>query len=286
MNKPIKEWGKGIPEYSQDDILSGLELHAFCTNVVAQSMQDNEGYTIEGVILEHKPTQIIANKDGHRYFVIVAGGVFPNEGRISFALKKKFAGFCREQGVIPLFASVGLMSQDLERAAAGLALKYDEYRIKYTGAETLSESEEPDPASDYYRAYCVEQIIEAYETGNFVALYDYFAKDIQMHSQWVIEPLVGKNALIKYFDGKGRTLRKSHTTISGSVVMINQDQKRTGNIMLMSEPGKLCALVRQESDEKTNWIIISPIFNEENQLCKLALNDPQLFSFVPYYDFE
>ena len=58
MNKPIKDWGSGIPKYSKDDILSGLELHEFCTNAVAQSMQD-DGFTIEGVFVHNSPTQVI-----------------------------------------------------------------------------------------------------------------------------------------------------------------------------------------------------------------------------------
>ena len=42
MDKPIKDWGYGISQYTESDVLKGLELHAFCTNVVAQSMQDDD----------------------------------------------------------------------------------------------------------------------------------------------------------------------------------------------------------------------------------------------------
>ena len=139
MEKPVKEWGPGIPDYSEEDILQGLELHAFCTNVVAQQMQE-EGFTIEGVILDQTPTQVIANKDGNRYFVIVAGDVYPRYGRISFTMKKRFADFCLNHDAIPMFASVGLMSHDPERAEAGLALKYDGYMIRFTGLEDLTET--------------------------------------------------------------------------------------------------------------------------------------------------
>lgn len=285
MDKPIKDWGQGIPNYTEDDVLKGVELHAFCTNVVAESMQD-EGYTIEGVVLEHAPTQVIANKDGIRYAVIVAGGIFPQEGRVSLAMKKQFASFCQKQGIVPMFASVGLMSQDAQRAYARLALKYDGYRIRYTGAVDLSNIHETDEESADHEAYCVEKIIEAYSSGQFDILYDHFSEDIEFHSQWVMEPLLGKAAVIDYFDKKGRAIRGSDTRIGGSVVMINRDHKRTGNFVLMSEPGKLCALISQELRGNVNWIFISPKFDQDGKISKLSLNDPELFDFEPYYAFE
>ena len=75
MNKPVKDWGYDIPKYTDLDMLKWFELHAFCTNFVAQSMRD-DCYTIEEVILDNTPIQVIANKNGKRYFVIVAMCVF------------------------------------------------------------------------------------------------------------------------------------------------------------------------------------------------------------------
>ena len=142
MSEEMKKWDAGIPDYKDEDVLSGIGLHAFCTNLVAQQMQ-NEGYTIEGVILNDTPTQVIANKSGKRYFVIVAGDIFPNEGKISYNMKKSFSDFCKSQNVVPMFASVGIMSIDPQRAEAGLALKFDGYNVKYTGNEDLSNIKEP-----------------------------------------------------------------------------------------------------------------------------------------------
>ena len=284
MEEPVKDWGFGIPKYTESDVLKGLELHAFCTNIVAQNMQ-NDGYTIEGVILDNAPTQVIANKNGKQYFVIVAGGVFPHEGKISFEMKLRFSNFCKKQGVIPMFAPVGLASNDPIRFKAGLALKYDGYYIKYTGNEDLSNVSLPTQESVDYKDYCVEKIIHAYETGNFDILYDDFADDIQFHSQWVLEPLIGKKALIDYYNGKGQSLRKSSSKLQGDVVVITENRKLNGNVILMSETGKVCALMAQQIDGKTNWIFISPKFNENNKLIEIALNDPDLFSFMPYYAF-
>ena len=79
MDEKRSKWGPGIPEYTEEDILQGNELHKFCANTVAQYMQDKEDYTIEGLILEsNAPMQIVANKDGKRTLVLVAGAVYPH----------------------------------------------------------------------------------------------------------------------------------------------------------------------------------------------------------------
>ncbi len=285
MNKPIKDWGAGIPVYSEDDILEGVEFHAFCTNAVAKQMQ-NDGYTIEGVIINNTPTQVIANKNGKRFFVIVAGDLFPYEGKISWRLKQEFSLFCKRQNVIPMFASVGLMPCDPVRAEKRLALKYDGYYVKYLGNEDLSIVNIPEKLSEGFKEYCVEKIIDAYCSGHFEPLYDYFDDEIQFHSQWVFNPLIGKKALIEYFDGKGKTLRNSNTELNGVSVVIAESQKRNGNFVLMSKPGTICALIGQKLNGKNNMIFITPKFNERDDLVELSLNDPGLFSFKKYYSFE
>lgn len=285
MSEQVKKWGEGIPEYSDTDILSGIELHAFCTNLVAQAMQ-NEGYTIEGVILNDAPTQVIANKSGKRYFVIVAGDVFPNEGKISFTMKKRFSDFCKRENAIPMFASVGIMSIDSQRAATGLALKFDGYNVKYTGNEDLTNIKTPSPKSPDYRAYCVEQVIEAYSNDDFKNIYPLFARKIELHSQWVLTPNVGKTKVIDYYNSKSSALKNSKTKISGSSVVITETYKKIGNIGLISEPGKVCALLSQELDGKINWIFISLKFSKRNKIVEISINDPSLFNFKPYYAFD
>ena len=185
-----------------------------------------------------------------------------------------------------MFASVGLMSSDPERAEAGLALKYDGYLIKYVGNEDLSHISVPEKSSEEFKAYCVEKIIEAYRTGEFEKIYDFFADDIQFHSQWVLNPLVGKDAVVDYFDRKGKTLKKSNTSTKGSVVVITNNYTKNGNVVLMAKEGNICALLSQRINGQTNWIFVSPKFNEMGQLIQIALNDSSLFTFEDYYAFE
>lgn len=97
--------------------------------------------------------------------------------------------------------------------------------------------------------------------------------------------MIGKEALIDYYNRKGQALKKSSSKLNGSAVVITESQKRNGNVVLVSEPGKVCALMAQEINSNTNWIFISPKFDENNKLIEIALNDPGLFSFMPYYAF-
>ncbi len=285
MDKPIREWGPGVPDYSKSDLLEGTELHAFCTDAAARWMKEN-GYTIEGVIVTRMPTQVIAERAGKRVFVIVAGGIYPFEGRISYEMKRQYAEYCQSQNAVPMFCSVGIMSDDAERAKAGLALKYDGYRIKVTEPEDISQVGVPVVGDKDYKAYCVGRIIRAYATGRFEDIFDLFAEDIQFHTQWVLETLSGKEAVTGYFIGKGKTLRSHEIKIDGSVVMIKNGHKVKGNVVYISSPGDICGLLSQELDGETIWILICPTFDQSGKLCDLALIDPALASFIPYYAFQ
>lgn len=285
MGKTPERWGPGIPDYTEDDILKGLELHAFCIKPVAQVMRD-EGYDIKGAVIDREPVQVIAdNKEGNRCTAIVAGDIFPEYGRISYALKSQFRDYCLSQNVVPMFASVGIMSSDHERAEAGLALKNDGYYIRFTGLEDLTEPKIPGREDDEYQAYCIEKIIEAYSTGHFDVIYPFFSDDIQLHSQWVMQPLTGKKNLMEYYEGKGKAIRESGTHIDGFVVRISSEGRRNGNFMVLAEEGKLCALLRQKTGSTKNGVFISPKFDEDNRICEIALNSSELFDYVPYYAF-
>ena len=279
-----KRWRDGIPCFKNSDVLSKQEINTFCTENIASYMQD-EGYTIHGLLLDSKPTQIIAEKDGKQYYVIVAGEVYPYKGKISFSLKKRFSAFCKKQGTIPMFASVGIMSNDPERAAAKLALKNDGYLISYNGSEKISEEFKINSSEDF-KAFWAEKIIEAYSNASFEELYEMFDKNIQFHSQWVLEPTIGKKDLINSFERRSKVLKSSDSKIDGSVVVITQPFNKKSNVKVLSKPGDICVLLCQTMEKESNYIFISFDINKENKITKICLNDPSLYEFKPYYTYE
>lgn len=288
MDENRSKWGAGIPEYTEEDILQGNELHKFCANTVAQYMQDKEGYIIEGLILDsNAPVQIVANKHGKRCLVLVAGAVYPYLGKISYNTKKIFSNYCIGTGLKPYFASVSIMSTDQERCKAGLALKSDGFYINYTGNEDLSLVVEPVIEDGEYRTYCVEQLIDGYLNGDFSKIYDKFDENIQLHSMWVLEPKVGKSALVDYYNGKGESLRRSRTKMVANCVITRDEViKKNGNVGLFTPSGQVAALIGQEIDGQTNWVFIMPKFNDENKIVEISINDPSFFNFTNYYAYD
>ena len=287
MEKPVKDWGRGIPKYTKDDVLSHMELQAFCVDIAA-GVLEQEGFSIDGANVENKPTLIFASKGKKQHVAIVAGDVFPYKGKIPFAMKKNFSEFCKKRGAIPMLVSIGIMSDDFERAAAELALKYDKVKA-FKEIEYLSKVTFPNAGDEGYREYVLEHIIDAYSTGRFEKIYQYFADDIVYRSQWVITPLEGKSALIEYMDGKGRTLRESKSKIAGSVVALRKKHDMTQLLKMFDEKPVTCALLRQEKEASKGgytWILAFPKFNENNMISEIILCDPARYSIKPYHAFE
>ena len=299
MDMPEKDWGKGIPEYTEEDLLRGLDLQGFCTDIIAQRME-KQGFTIEGICVDSVPTQVVAHRDGKAYRVITAGAIRPRIPRIPFGMKRGFAAFCISNGEVPMFMGVQMTSVDPERSLAGLGLKYDDMTADFAEPEDLTEVPDPEPGTEAYRAWCAERIVDAYEAGTFKPLYDLFADDIEFTSMWVMETLHGKDAVRNYYDGKGKTLREGRTKIGGGVVITRKPlnwaenavllKKGTGSekksrFALYTKPGTIGALMRQDINGQRNWMFVIPEFDENNKIRELKLNDPRLFDFEDYYTF-
>ena len=291
MDKPVIELEPGIPEYTEDDLLRGQELHKFCAEFVVKTMRDRMGYEIEGIV-DGTPVQVIAKKDGMRYAVMVAGNVYPEFGTASFFFKKRFSDFYKANGTVPMFAPVSIMPNDPARMKARLALKNDSYYCNYTGNTDLTDPVPPDKEDGSYEAYCTELVTKAYEEGDFSPLYPLFSEDAELHSAWVMEPLTGKKNLIAYYDGKGKTLREGGSGIRGQVMKITDPMKTVRNasnqrIGVLSRPGTPCSLMVQESPEgKKTWVLVMPKFTEDKMIRGLSITMPDLFSFEPYYDYS
>ena len=84
---------------------------------------------------------------------------------------------------------------------------------------------------------------------------------------------------------KGNTLKNCGSEIHGQVVVITNSFKQSGNVILKSKVGEICALISQTLNDKTNWVFISPEFRD-GKIVKISINDPALFEFKPYYAFE
>lgn len=276
---------------NNNDLYRGwdMEMNAFCTNIVAKKFEEN-GFKIECVLLKTKPTQVIASRNNKRYFVIVAGAIFPRMGKVSFSLKRNFVRFCKEQNAVPLLASMGLNSDNAQHSFYGIVDKKDGFTPVIPEPINLLNLTEPDPGSAEYQEYCLEMIINAFHTHDFTVIQDLFSDDINYYSFYDADliQVATKEGVIDYLNQLGEMLRGTGSEMNGCVVMI-LGEKNDGKKHIIPISGStevLGALIRQDVKGSTLWYLYRITFDEHNRINKMILSEPTLTEFITYYTFE
>jgi len=137
-NKSIKDWGKGIPNYSNNDLMTEYDKLNFAMNIVKQCELDKNGYSI--IAATDQVGQIpnfVCEKDGNTFFIVVKCDIAPEMPVMSVEEKKHVIQHANKYNAICYFAPVSIGSMDGERFDASLALKYDGYYSKYLGLERI-----------------------------------------------------------------------------------------------------------------------------------------------------
>lgn len=135
-----RDWGKGIPEYTDADLMVAEEGIDFAMEVVAAYGLQPEGYELveSNNGLTAFPNFVVT-KDNKLYFVAVDASLAPNVPKLDKEVKNKLVQIGKEQGATVLYAPVSFASADEERAAASLALVGDEYIGQFIGFVELVE---------------------------------------------------------------------------------------------------------------------------------------------------
>ncbi len=132
------KWGKGIPKYNKEDIMTKEELLDFAMENVAIYEFDKEGYMIvdsDNTIGAYP--NFIVEKDNKTYFVLVKADIAPKMPKLSEKDRKEMIKEAKEVDAIPMFAPVGFGSSDPERFEASLALRGDGFYCNYKGLEEI-----------------------------------------------------------------------------------------------------------------------------------------------------
>jgi RimJ/RimL family protein N-acetyltransferase len=161
----------------------------------------------------------------------------------------------------------------------------------------LSETGEPVPeiGTREYEAYCLKKLGIAYCSADFSEFYPFLSDDCVWESQWVLEPRIGKETIVEYYENKSRSLRESDSRISFTVVqlignlntgtvqdLVVNGEKRHGSFGLFYENNKPCLYLRQRANGELNGMIIQPEFDNNGKLKRLDVCIPELFRFEPY----
>lgn len=133
-----RDWGEGIPaHYRQSDLLCIEELTDLAMDIVLQYCA-NHGYA---VFERHSSPVYIPNlileKDGVTYFVIVEAALAPEIPQLRPDKLKALKEFADKVNAKCLYAPVGLGSSDKERFAQRLALCGDRYIVNFGGFENV-----------------------------------------------------------------------------------------------------------------------------------------------------
>ena len=129
-----RDWGTGIPEYRESDLMVAEEAMDFAMEIVAAKGLEVQKYELLEVNngLTTFPNFVV-KKDGILYFVSVGVAVAPKMPTIDEEAVPQMLAAAEEYGAKVLYAPVSFCSADPERAAASLALCGDSFIGTFPG---------------------------------------------------------------------------------------------------------------------------------------------------------
>lgn len=130
-----RDWGTGIPDYTEADIMVAEEALDFAMEIVAEYglapgkfnlLESNNGLT--------SFPNFVAEKNGTYYFIAVDVAVAPNVPKINDEAVPKLIEVAKENGNAKiLYAPVSIASTDEARMEKGLALSGDSFIGSFLG---------------------------------------------------------------------------------------------------------------------------------------------------------
>ena len=138
-----RDWGEGIPEYTDADIMVAEEAIDFGMEIVAQYGLAPQGYEL----LESNNgltafPNFVVRKDGKLYFVAVDVALAPKIPKLDKEIVPKLLEIANEYDASILYAPVTFASADEERAQKGIALVGDQFIGKFLGFMEIYKEEQ------------------------------------------------------------------------------------------------------------------------------------------------
>ncbi|MBQ9979520.1 MAG: hypothetical protein IJP23_00445 [Oscillospiraceae bacterium] len=144
MGKLDRDWGKGIPEYNESDIMTSDELLNFAMDIVEKYIIEENNY--EKVFETSEPGEypnfIVQVEDGVLWFIIVKAAIAPREPYLIPEVKQLILEHGEKHNAVCFFAPVCFGSQDEERFKASLALRGDGFYTNFKNLEEIVLTEE------------------------------------------------------------------------------------------------------------------------------------------------
>ncbi len=134
----MKDWGRGIPEYKQEDMMTKEEIHNFAMEIVYKCEIESKACKILMVkdIVDYFPNFVV-EKDNVKLFILVIADVAPNIPQIPQEKKDSFIKYARRYEGKAMFASVSFGACDEERFNRSLMLRGDAFYTRYCGLQEI-----------------------------------------------------------------------------------------------------------------------------------------------------
>jgi len=149
MNESI--WADGIPaKINKEDVLTPEDLQKMAINFIIKDILIPNGYKLEKGFPRIGFPNIICVKDNKVYAIIVFGSMFPNVSVINDKLRIEFVKQSKTPNITPLYANVGFISIDKERASKSIGLKGDLFKPLLPGFVLLNDEEKQNTLDKKY----------------------------------------------------------------------------------------------------------------------------------------
>lgn len=134
-----RDWGNGIPEYADDDVMTPEEIMSFAMQVIMNADERClQGYRPVSVCdFPDVIPSMIYEKDGRFAFVYVKGNVGLKEPELSYEETEKLTALGRKYNAACFWSPVSFLSTDAARSAEELALRGDGYYCSYRGLRSV-----------------------------------------------------------------------------------------------------------------------------------------------------
>ena len=133
-----KDWGKGIPNYTENDLMVPEELLDFGMQVVEDYFLKDSGFTILETNYGIETFPNFALQKNGQIFLLAVEVAVGERPICSLRNKDFYLASCKRFNARCLYAPIGLVPIDKERAANKLALYGDGYNIIFSGVEELN----------------------------------------------------------------------------------------------------------------------------------------------------
>lgn len=134
----VKDWGKGVPLYTEKDLMVLEELLDFGMQVVEDYYVKKQGFSILEKNYGVSCFPNFALKKGGKVYLVAVDVAVGKRPTYSEREKSYYISACERFNAKCLYAPVAINSSDEIRASKKLALYGDEYCIDFDGVEELN----------------------------------------------------------------------------------------------------------------------------------------------------